>query len=175
MTELYHYGIKGQRWGVRRYQNEDGTYTSEGKERRYTKEDYKSLKKEYRQKKKDANRLYKEKSKEVWNKHGSRVLMGKKIKNEKEYKNTVRDINELRLFGNKKAQELYNDYKNLKIYKANLKGKSPDSLNFIPKTYFNMLSSDIDEYGFINLENTKYVAYNTPDGIRSKKVITIHK
>lgn len=32
--ELYHYGIKGQKWGVRRYQNEDGTYTSEGLERR---------------------------------------------------------------------------------------------------------------------------------------------
>lgn len=31
--ELYHYGIKGQRWGVRRYQNEDGSYTSEGKQR----------------------------------------------------------------------------------------------------------------------------------------------
>ena len=28
--ELYHYGIKGQKWGVRRYQNEDGSYTSEG-------------------------------------------------------------------------------------------------------------------------------------------------
>lgn len=29
--ELYHYGIKGQKWGVRRYQNEDGSYTAEGK------------------------------------------------------------------------------------------------------------------------------------------------
>lgn len=29
--ELYHHGIKGQRWGVRRYQNEDGSLTSEGK------------------------------------------------------------------------------------------------------------------------------------------------
>lgn len=32
--ELYHYGVKGQRWGIRRYQNEDGTYTAEGAERR---------------------------------------------------------------------------------------------------------------------------------------------
>ena len=32
--ELYHYGILGQRWGVRRFQNEDGTYTSEGAARR---------------------------------------------------------------------------------------------------------------------------------------------
>lgn len=33
MTELYHHGIKGQRWGIRRYQNEDGTLTPAGKER----------------------------------------------------------------------------------------------------------------------------------------------
>ena len=29
--ELYHHGIKGQKWGVRRYQNADGTLTSAGK------------------------------------------------------------------------------------------------------------------------------------------------
>ena len=33
IDELYHHGIKGQRWGVRRYQNEDGSLTEEGKER----------------------------------------------------------------------------------------------------------------------------------------------
>ena len=33
-AELYHHGIKGQRWGIRRYQNPDGSYTSEGKARR---------------------------------------------------------------------------------------------------------------------------------------------
>lgn len=30
---LAHHGIKGQKWGVRRYQNDDGTLTSEGKVR----------------------------------------------------------------------------------------------------------------------------------------------
>ena len=29
--ELTHYGVKGMKWGVRRYQNEDGTLTAEGK------------------------------------------------------------------------------------------------------------------------------------------------
>ena len=33
-NELYHHGILGQKWGVRRYQNEDGTYTNLGKRRR---------------------------------------------------------------------------------------------------------------------------------------------
>lgn len=32
-TELYHHGIKGQKWGIRRYQNPDGTLTEEGKRR----------------------------------------------------------------------------------------------------------------------------------------------
>lgn len=31
--ELYHWGIKGMKWGVRRYRNEDGTLTSAGKKR----------------------------------------------------------------------------------------------------------------------------------------------
>jgi hypothetical protein len=33
-TELFHHGIKGQKWGVRRFQNPNGTLTAEGKKRK---------------------------------------------------------------------------------------------------------------------------------------------
>lgn len=36
--ELYHHGILGQKWGVRRFQNKDGSLTSAGK-KRYNTED----------------------------------------------------------------------------------------------------------------------------------------
>lgn len=35
-NELYHHGIKGQRWGVRRYQNKDGSLTLAGKSKQKT-------------------------------------------------------------------------------------------------------------------------------------------
>lgn len=39
-NELYHHGIKGMKWGVRRYQNKDGSLTPAGKKRQ-AKQEYK--------------------------------------------------------------------------------------------------------------------------------------
>ena len=42
VKELYlaHHGVKGQKWGIRRYQNEDGTLTAEGQARYGDKKTY---------------------------------------------------------------------------------------------------------------------------------------
>lgn len=41
--ELYHHGVIGMKWGVRRYQNADGTLTAAGKKRRASSSDVHSM------------------------------------------------------------------------------------------------------------------------------------
>lgn len=56
--ELYHHGIKGQKWGIRRYQNPDGTLTALGRKRQG---DYEKAKEEARSKllkSTDASEIY---------------------------------------------------------------------------------------------------------------------
>ena len=70
-SELYHHGILGQKWVVRRYQNYDGSYTKKGlaryneAEKKYTdtKAKYKqgsASKEELRGAKKEMNKQYKQ-------------------------------------------------------------------------------------------------------------------
>lgn len=55
---LAHHGIKGQKWGVRRYQNADGSYTQAGKNRYFT-DDGSLSKKGERAYRKDLKKLNK--------------------------------------------------------------------------------------------------------------------
>lgn len=42
--DIYHHGIRGQKWGLRRFQNDDGSLTEEGKRRYGTSENFENYK-----------------------------------------------------------------------------------------------------------------------------------
>lgn len=70
-NELYHHGVKGQRWGIRRYQNPDGSLTEAGKKRlgireeriKKNNESIRNLTKDIDKNKKDLSELSKNGSK----------------------------------------------------------------------------------------------------------------
>lgn len=90
-NELYHHGIKGQKWGVRRYQNKDGSLTNVGKNR-YN--DKSSSLTETSPKIKDSNDDYIYKKGVVLGRYGKQKLDG----------------NPMYLFTNKKDRNKYADY-----------------------------------------------------------------
>jgi RecA/RadA recombinase len=64
-NELYHHGVKGQKWGIRRFQNPDGSLTDEGRRRNGNKI-IDSIRDEYRhQKQKRAERKEYKKAKRI--------------------------------------------------------------------------------------------------------------
>ena len=69
---LMHHGIKGQKWGVRRFQNKDGSYTKAGKERRSsnsTKQSFDNLRKDFD----DNYKIYSQKIDKLGNEYTEKV------------------------------------------------------------------------------------------------------
>lgn len=84
---LAHHGIKGQKWGIRRYQNPDGTLTPAGRER-YYRDRVKQLKKEYNEKTPKEKRTENGLNKYIKQNYGDNFKEDSKIANEREEKRT---------------------------------------------------------------------------------------
>lgn len=92
--EIKHHGIKGQKWGVRRYQNEDGSLTAKGKQRYGTKENFE---REYPQESKKKIKKAKQEVdvyKDAAGKAQRGMEEGRQKKNKKQREDTEADVRE---------------------------------------------------------------------------------
>lgn len=86
-NELYHHGVKGQKWGVRRYQNKDGSLTLAGKKRALKMQDqYTRFSNDKKYRDKDGNMTYAGRKKALKMKEKYSELTGKQLK-KYQYKN----------------------------------------------------------------------------------------
>ena len=97
-NSLYHHGIKGQKWGVRRFRNADGTLTAAGK-RRQAKKEYKAEIKDRKSASKNRRTL----SDDELNKRVNRLEKEKKLR-----QLTEEDINPGRTKANAVLSEIGN-------------------------------------------------------------------
>lgn len=80
-NELYHHGVKGQKWGVRRYQNKDGSLTLAGKKRALKMQNqYTELSNNKKYRDKDGNMTYAGRKKALKMKEKYSELTGKQLK-----------------------------------------------------------------------------------------------
>jgi hypothetical protein len=111
-NELYHWGVKGMKWGVRRYQNKDGTLTAAGKKRMY-REQFDMESKERKEQRKytaDTNRWVKEDMERTKRLTDSSKQLTNELKNanEKSIKNAKRKQMDLSQMSDKELRDQIN-------------------------------------------------------------------
>lgn len=142
--ELYHFGILGQKWGVRRYQNKDGSLTPEGEihygrlKAKLKKKELKALQKQKKIEKKASRAQAKI---EVKKAKALKKAKKKAIANELLYKKLIKE--------EKKSSESGEDKKNKikeKVSKMITNGPSEKNTSKLSKKDFDNMASII-EYG----------------------------
>ena len=90
--ELKHYGIKGMKWGVRRFQNSDGSLTADGK-KRYSGDNLKDIQKQVNQGKNVVDGVKKTRTKAVEKQHEKKIYSDLSQMSDKELRDIVNRLN----------------------------------------------------------------------------------
>lgn len=110
---LSHHGILGQKWGIRRYQNADGSYTDAGK-RRYTKLMQRAINKADKQAKqaaiKDGTEIGIRFDGKKTNHYGNADKAMKKVLADPDYKKAAADANKLEKAYKKEFTKIWDKY-----------------------------------------------------------------
>lgn len=149
--ELMHYGIKGQKWGVRRFQNEDGTLTPAGR-------------KKYKLEIKEENKKAFEYGREASiSSHAAAYAKNKSINSQYKYKKALlKDPNMIKSSTQKKRRYAEADAmssKQLEAYARSAEKKAKEHCNSL-----------IKKYGSENVKNIRYSDFKAKDGSITKRV-----